>query len=41
MKKRISKIENDVQDRNSLAWKKLCDSESNNLDFNPSNLHLV
>lgn len=25
MKKRISKIENDVQDRNSLAWKKLCE----------------
>lgn len=25
MKKRISKIENDVQDRDSLAWKKLCE----------------
>lgn len=25
MKKEISKIENDVQDRNSLAWKKLCE----------------
>ena len=25
MNKRISKIDNDVQDRNSLAWKKLCD----------------
>jgi hypothetical protein len=25
MNKRISKIENDVQDRNSVAWKKLCD----------------
>ena len=25
MKKRISKIENDVQDRNSIAWKKLCE----------------
>jgi hypothetical protein len=25
MSKRISKIENDVQDRNSVAWKKLCD----------------
>ncbi|SHF73501.1 hypothetical protein SAMN05444377_11742 [Flavobacterium fontis] len=24
MNKRISKIENDVQDRNSVAWKKLC-----------------
>lgn len=25
MKDRIHKIENDVQDRNSVAWKKLCD----------------
>ncbi|MCK9207030.1 MAG: hypothetical protein M0P66_07965 [Salinivirgaceae bacterium] len=25
MNKRISRIENDVQDRNSVAWKKLCD----------------
>lgn len=25
MEKRISKIENDVQDRNSRAWKKLCE----------------
>jgi hypothetical protein len=25
MNKKISKIENDVQDRNSVAWKKLCD----------------
>lgn len=25
MNKRISKIENDVQDRNCVAWKKLCD----------------
>lgn len=25
MNKRISKIENDVQDRNSIAWKKLCE----------------
>lgn len=25
MNKRISKIENDVQDRNSVAWRKLCD----------------
>lgn len=25
MNKRISKIENDVQDRNSVAWEKLCD----------------
>ena len=25
MNNRISKIENDVQDRNSVAWKKLCD----------------
>lgn len=25
MKDRISKIDNDVQDRNSVAWKKLCD----------------
>lgn len=25
MNKRISKIENDVQDKNSIAWKKLCD----------------
>lgn len=25
MNKLIKRIENDVQDRNSLAWKKLCD----------------
>jgi hypothetical protein len=25
MNSEISKIENDVQDRNSVAWKKLCD----------------
>lgn len=25
MNKRISKIDNGVQDRNSVAWKKLCD----------------
>lgn len=25
MNKKISQIENDVQDRNSVAWKKLCD----------------
>jgi hypothetical protein len=25
MNDRISKIENDVQDRNFIAWKRLCD----------------
>lgn len=40
MHKRISKIENYVQDRNSLAWKKLCDCideilENGNKEFSP------
>jgi hypothetical protein len=41
MNKRISKIDNDVQDRNSLAWKKLCEYidkvyDENLEDFSPS-----
>ena len=40
MNKRISKIENDVQDRNSLAWKRLCNyvdivAENGNDEFSP------
>ena len=40
MKNRISKIENDVQDRNSVAWKKLCEyidevAESGTEEFVP------
>ena len=40
MPKRISKIENDVQDRNTRAWKKLCDcideiSDIGNEEFSP------
>lgn len=43
MKKRISKIENDVQDRNSDAWKKLCDyidqiAETGDDEFSPFEL---
>jgi len=43
MTKRISKIENDVQDRNSVAWKKLCDcidqiAENENDEFSPLEL---
>lgn len=42
MNKRISKIPNDVQDRNSIAWKKLCEyiedvAKKGNEDFIPSN----
>lgn len=41
MKKRISKIENDIQDRNSIAWKKLCQyvdkvAAENLEEFSPS-----
>lgn len=41
MNKRISKIENDVQDRNSVAWKKLCDyvdkvAAENRDEFSPA-----
>lgn len=41
MKKRISRIENDVQDRSSTAWKKLCDyveylAESDEDEFSPA-----
>ena len=40
MNRRISKIENDVQDRNSVAWKKLCDyvdkvAIENSYEFSP------
>lgn len=40
MNKRISKIKNDIQDRNSDAWKKLCNyinqiAESGNEEFSP------
>jgi hypothetical protein len=39
----ISRIENDVQDRNSVAWKKLCDyvdqiAENGNEEFSPREL---
>ena len=41
MNKKISKIENDVQDRNSVAWKKLCDyvdkvATENRVEFSPA-----
>lgn len=41
MKKRISKIENEVQDKNSVAWTKLCDyvekvAKENLEDFSPA-----
>lgn len=43
MNKRISKIDNDIQDRNFVAWKKLCDyidqvAESGNDEFSPREL---
>lgn len=41
MNKRIQKIENHVQDRNSVAWKKLCDyidrvAEDGREEFSPA-----
>ena len=41
MNKLISRIPNDVQDRNSVAWKKLCDyidrlAETNMDEFSPA-----
>lgn len=41
MNKRISKIENDIQDKNSVAWKKLCDyvdkvAAENRDEFSPA-----
>ena len=40
MNERISKIDNDVQDRNSFAWKRLCDyvdkvATENEEEFSP------